>query len=65
MDIERLAAICYRYKYICGVNPRAEVVVIEPGALFPLKEHVLCRYGELEGVSELEAEMFIIGLIFT
>lgn len=65
MDIATLARICYRYSYICGVNARAEVVVIEPGQVFPFKEHVLCRYGELGEVSESEAEMFIINLIFT
>lgn len=65
MDIVHLAKICYRYSYICGVNPRAEVVVIEPGLAFPFKEHVLCRYDELGEVSETEAEMFIIELVFT
>lgn len=65
VNIVTLARICYRYSYICGVNARAEVVVIETGQVFPFKEHVLCRHGELGEMSEAEAETFIISLIFT
>jgi hypothetical protein len=64
VDLVRLARICHRWNYICGVSSASEVLIIEPGKEFPFKEHILCRYDELFEMSEPEVTMFIVGVIF-
>lgn len=64
MDIVHLARICGRWKFICGVSPTAEVIIIEPGVEFPFKEYKLCMYAELPEMTDLEVEMFILGVVF-
>jgi hypothetical protein len=64
VTITELDKICFKYGFICGVNSRNEVVIIEPMRQFPFPQHRLCMYDELGEVSELDVGMVILSIVF-